>query len=149
MTGTAFTDAKPPRAQGASRQATVGGWDSWGPSTPVVLLVESDFALRSGIKFALEIEGYHVEAFGDAETLLACALPAEGCLVLDHRLPGATGLHAIELLRRRGVTLPAVLISWRLPRALREVAVKAGVRLIELPLLGDDLLGAIIEAVEA
>jgi len=149
MSDLALAESAAPRAVQGARKPKVPRARAPGPSTPVVVLVESDFALRSGIKFALEIEGYHVDAWGDAESMLASALPADGCLVIDHRLPGVSGLHAIELLRGRGVTLPAILITWRLPTSLREVASRAGVRLIEQPLLGEDLLSAIIEAVES
>ncbi len=118
--------------------------DEPGASRALVVVVDDDPAVRSALKFSLEVEGYQVEVCDSGEALLACQLPdSRACLVLDYGLPGMSGLDVVSLLRRREVHLPAVLITSHPPRALRTAAAAAGVWIVEKPLLGDSLLDAI------
>lgn len=111
-----------------------------------ILLVDDDPAIRASLRFSLELEGYEVATFAAAEDLLASAHVARGdCLVLDYRLPGMNGLEALELLRRRGVTLPAILITSTPSRRVRARSAALDAPLIEKPLLCDALTGAIRE----
>ena len=65
-----------------------------------LLLVDDDPAVRTALKFALELDGYEVETFADAESLAACPqLPADGCLVVDLQLPGMDGLEETRRIR--------------------------------------------------
>jgi two-component system response regulator FixJ len=84
-------------------------------------------------------EGYAVRAFADAASVLNAELPAEGCLVFDYRLPGMNGLDLLAELRRRGVHLPAVLITSLPGKWLRAQAAAANVPIIEKPLTGEAL----------
>lgn len=107
---------------------------------PSILLVEDDPAVVSALTFSLELEGFEVSAYADGETLLAARpLPANGCLVLDYNLPGMNGLNLLEHLRAAHVTLPAILITSNPRNVLRERAARAGVQIIEKPLLTDAL----------
>lgn len=109
-----------------------------------ILLVDDDAAVRASLRFSLELEGYEVATFATAEDLLASPdIAAVDCLVLDYRLPGMDGLELLGLLRQRGVTLPAVLITTTPSRRVRARAAEQGVRLIEKPLLCDGLTAAI------
>lgn len=112
---------------------------------PTVLLVDDDAALRAAVSFRLETEGFAVSSFESGEALLAGKLPrANACLVVDNHLgAGISGMEALEKLRRRGVRLPAVVITSGPPPALRIRATNAGAAMIEKPLLGDNLLTAI------
>jgi FixJ family two-component response regulator len=115
-----------------------------------ILLVDDDPAIRSSLTFALGLEGFEVEAFESGEALAERgAQPDDACLVLDYRLPGLDGLALLILLRSRGVSLPAVIITSNPNRTVREGAAKAGADLIEKPLLCDALsrrIGALIAA---
>jgi two-component system response regulator FixJ len=114
------------------------------PDSPRILLVDDDPGIRASLKFSLELEGFAVEAFASGEALAHLPdFPDASCLVLDHRLPGMDGLTLLALLRRRGVTQPAVLITGLGSRAIRERAAEAGVMVIEKPLLCDALTAAI------
>ena len=111
-----------------------------------ILLVDDDPAIRASLRFSLELEGYEVATFAAAEELLASPhIPDSDCLVLDYRLPGMDGLELLELLRRRGVTLPAVLITTTPSRRVRARAAGQNAMLIEKPLLCDALTAAIRE----
>ena len=120
------------------------------PERPLVLVVEDDRALSSALNFSLDLEGYDVRIFGTGEELLTSPLPpTRACLVIDERLPGVTGLNTVRELRRRGVALPAVLITTNPSSALRRAAAAAAVPIVEKPLLGDALIGEIRAALAA
>lgn len=113
-------------------------------TTYTVLLVEDDEALGGALQFALQIEGWRVELRTSGEALLDTPLPAGPlCLVVDIQLPGISGVEAMIELRRRGDTTPAILITTDPRPALRRAATKIGARIIEKPLISDDLLSAI------
>jgi two-component system, LuxR family, response regulator FixJ len=114
------------------------------PHSPAIVLVDSDPGIRASLKFSLELEGFTVEAFESGESLADLPdFPDAACLVLDYRLPGMDGLTLLALLRRRGVTQPALLISGLASRAVRAHAAEAGVMVIDKPLLCDALSAAI------
>lgn len=113
----------------------------------MVLLVDDDGALRDALRFSLELEGFKVETFSSGEALLDHDLPPQGaCLVLDQKLPGASGLSILSQLRARKVETPALLITSNPDRALRSAAAKAKVRIVEKPLMGDALVNGIRQA---
>lgn len=111
---------------------------------PMLLLVDDDPAVRASLQFSLELEGFAVEAFDSGETLVARnSLMRHACLVLDYRLPGIDGLSLLSLLRDRGETCPAVIITSNPTRSVRQRTTDAGAVLIEKPLLSDGLTAAI------
>ena len=113
-------------------------------SAPMLVLVDDDPAVRASLKFSLELEGFEVETFDSGETLLSQPkLPNPNCLVLDYRLPGIDGLSLLSLLRERGETCPAVIITSNPTRNVRQRTTDAGAVLIEKPLLSDGLTAAI------
>lgn len=117
---------------------------------PVVVLVDDDSALSHALSFSFDLEGFDVHAYDDAETLLAARdYPANGCLVLDYRLPGMDGLSLLTRLRDEAVDLPAILVTSNPRPALRARAAAAGAPIIEKPLLTDALLTAVRQALHA
>ncbi|WP_296595373.1 response regulator [Phenylobacterium sp.] len=111
---------------------------------PLVFVVDDDLAVRRALEFALDLEGFAVETYESGEALLLREPPnGPTCLVLDERLPGITGLGALNQLRQREVNLPAILITTHPGPALRAAAAKAGVPILEKPVLGDTLVAAI------
>lgn len=114
-----------------------------------VLLVDDDAAVRTALKFALEIDGYEVETYPDAESLAARPrLPANGCLVVDYQLPGMSGLTLVETLRGRNVALPALLITSHPTADMRRRACAARVAIVEKPLLAGTLGEAVARALQ-
>ena len=114
------------------------------PPRPTVLLIDDDPAVRSSLKFALEVEGFAVRAYPTGSDLLNDEdMPESGCLVADYHLPGMNGLDLLARLRDRKVSLPAILITTAPSAAVRRRAASAGVRLVEKPLLSDALFQGI------
>ena len=110
-------------------------------STPVIVVVDDDVAVRNSLKFLLEIEGYVVRTFADGADLLdAQDLPASACLIVDQNLPGLNGLEIVDQLRARRYCAPAILITTNPSPALRENARRAGVAIVEKPLLENVLI---------
>jgi two-component system, LuxR family, response regulator FixJ len=117
------------------------------PSSPVVLVVDDDPAVRNSLKFSLQVEGFLVRAYASGSELLSDPdLPDYGCLVVDLKMPGMTGLDLVALLRERHVALPAILITTNPSAVVRRRAAEAGVPVIEKPLLGDALWRGIQDA---
>jgi FixJ family two-component response regulator len=111
---------------------------------PMVFVVDDDPAVRRALAFALDLEGFAVETFESGEALMLRDRPlAPGCLVLDERLPGASGIDTLRQLRARGVDLPALLITSHPNAPFRAAAAQAGAPILEKPLMGDTLTAAI------
>lgn len=117
------------------------------PAPPVVLVVDADSALRSALKFSLEVEGFQVREFRNAAALLSEQdLPANSCLVVESKLPDMSGLALIAELRGKQRAVPAILTSTHPNEQLKRRADAAGVRVVEKPLLNEDLVEAIRSA---
>ena len=118
--------------------------------SPMLLLVDDDPAVRASLIFSLELEGFAVDAFESGEAVAArTTLARHACLVLDYRLPGIDGLSLLNLLRERGETCPAVIITSNPTRTMRLRTVDAGAVLIEKPLLSDSLTTAIRHLIDS
>jgi FixJ family two-component response regulator len=111
---------------------------------PKIVLVDRDAALRAAVTFALELEGYEVDTLESGEALIGCALPAaNACLVIDDKLEGVSGLDALDILRRRGVDLPAILVTGDARPAVVARASGCNASVVEKPLLDDALTARI------
>ena len=112
-----------------------------------VLIVDDDAAVRSSLKFSLELEGLDVRVYeGSAAFLADPNLPRCSCLVVDYRMPEMDGMELVENLRAQHYSLPAILITGRATKALRLRAERAGVKhVLEKPLAG----GVLVESIRA
>ncbi len=117
---------------------------------PVVFVVDDDSSVRSSLKFLLSTVGLHVESFDSADAFLRRNLPdAPGCLVLDVRLPGLSGLDFQRELTARKINIPIVFLTGHgdIPMSVR--AMKAGaVEFLTKPVRDQDLLDAVRIALE-
>ena len=79
---------------------------------PRVYIVDDDEAMRDSLKWLLESRGLKVELYASSEAFLA-ALNNEfrGCLVLDVRMPGMSGIDLYSRLQARASTLPVIFIT--------------------------------------
>jgi two-component system response regulator FixJ len=110
----------------------------------LVVVIEDDRELCRALQFALEIEGYAVRCYADAETYLQSGdRSAQACLVVDHVLPGMSGLDLLGRLAADGAAVSAILITSNPGAAVRRRAQAAGVPIVEKPLLGNALGEAI------
>jgi FixJ family two-component response regulator len=90
-------------------------------SSRKVVLVEDDAGLRSAFEKVLGAWGFAVDAFESAEALLeSSAAEGAGCLILDIRLPGISGLELYRRLAARGQAAPVIFIT-----AYDDLAVRA------------------------
>lgn len=79
---------------------------------PVVFLVDDDDAVRSSLHMLISTYGLHVQSLPSAEAFLdAWRSDAIGCLVLDIRMGGISGLTLQQLLQERGISIPIVFIT--------------------------------------
>ena len=109
-------------------------------AAPLIVLVEDDVSVREALLFALRIEGFEIEVHDSAESLLVHGnLPAAACLVLDHNLPGISGIEALSEARWRGCHCPAILITTQPKPEVRSAIERLQGHLLEKPLLGGEL----------
>ena len=114
---------------------------------PMVAVVDDDPAVCGSLKFALELEGYAVRAYhSGAELLRGGDLEGFNCFVVDQRMPGMTGMELVEVLRKRELSTPVILIISHPNAALSARAQKAAIPIVEKPLLGNALVERIREA---
>lgn len=109
---------------------------------PRIVIVEDDTSLRSALCFSLEADGFQVEAHGSAQPVLDRHLDLD-CMIVDLKLPDIDGLTLIALLRDRGVTSPAILITTHPDQRCRERARALGAEVVEKPLMNGELRGRI------
>lgn len=115
----------------------------------VVHIVDDDHQVRASTSFLLRTLGYHTEVYDSGEELLRCSRLVEGCILLDLRMPGLSGMEVQEELVRRGQTLPVVMLSGHGDIATAVQAVRTGaVDFLEKPYSETQLVAAIERALE-
>jgi FixJ family two-component response regulator len=79
---------------------------------PTVFVVDDDESVRSSLKFLLRSASLESRAFGSAQEFLETYDPAQpGCIVLDVRMPGMSGLELQQELNLRGAIIPVIFIT--------------------------------------
>jgi FixJ family two-component response regulator len=116
----------------------------------VVHIVDDDESLRRAVGSLCRSVGFETRTYGSAREFLD-AKPEDmaGCLVLDVRLPGISGLEFQSQLAEHGIHLPVILITGHgdIPMSVR--AMKAGaVDFLPKPFRDQDLLDAVTAAIE-
>jgi FixJ family two-component response regulator len=123
------------------------------PSDPgeiaVVHIIDDDESVRLAVDSLLRSVGLQTRTYGAAKEFLdAKREDAPGCLVLDVRLPGISGLDFQEQLAKHGIHMPAVLVTGHgdIPMSVR--AMKAGaVDFLPKPFRDQDMLDAVMGAI--
>lgn len=113
-----------------------------------VFIVDDDASVRDSISLMLSLRGHATATFSCAEDFLNALKPDwQGCLVLDIRMPGMSGLELQHSLRMHGVKLPVIVITAHGDvAAARQAFLAAATDFIEKPFDPKQLINA-IEAV--
>ena len=120
------------------------------PDGPTVYVIDDDPSMRNAIEDLLQSVGLGVRVFPSAQEFLKAARPdGPGCIVLDVRLPGQSGLDFQRQISGTAMELPIVFITGHgdVPMSVR--AMKSGaVEFLTKPFRDQDLLDAIDAALE-
>jgi FixJ family two-component response regulator len=116
----------------------------------VVFVIDDDPSVREAIRNLIRSVGLRVEPFETAQDFLRSEIQdIPGCLVLDVRLPGLSGLDLQRELAARKVTLPIIFITGHADIPMSVHAMKAGaLEFLTKPFRDQDLLDAIQQALE-
>jgi FixJ family two-component response regulator len=119
-------------------------------SKKVVAVIDDDKDVRDAIESLLQSVGLPVKSFASvAEFMRSLRSVDLGCLVLDVRLPGKSGLEFYDDLIKANIRLPVVFISGHADVPMSVRAMKAGaVEFLTKPVHHQDLLDAIQLAIE-
>lgn len=91
---------------------------------PLVRIVDDDEELLRSTAFLIRMAGFDVLTYSSAISFLSMDDPTwPGCLLLDHRMPGMTGMELQETLVERGETIPVIFLSAHgdIPMAMQAV----------------------------
>jgi FixJ family two-component response regulator len=116
---------------------------------PMIFVVDDDAAVGRALQSAGKLLGHPIRAFASAAEFLAAYAGEPGCLVLDIRMPGMTGLELQRKLADDGVPIPVVMISGHADvRIAVEVMTLGAVTLLEKPFRLDELLAHVRKALD-
>ena len=119
---------------------------------PLVLIVDDDAAMRRSTQFLLASVGLESQSFETAAAFLA-AYPAgdsgrPGCIVLDVRMPGVSGLELQRMLVERRCSLPIIIVTGHGDVPMAVAALKSGAHdFIEKPFKEQHLLDLVESAI--
>jgi len=117
---------------------------------PCIHIVDDDESVREALSSLFRSVGYRVQLFGSTgEFIEAKRADANSCLVLDIRLPGASGLELQNHLNREQNPIPVIFMTGHgdIPMSVR--AMKAGaIDFLSKPFRDQDMLDAVASALE-
>lgn len=116
--------------------------------SPVVFIIDDNPAIRDSLQWLLESVGLRAVTFARGQDFLDAFEPGQyGCLLLDVRMPGMSGLHLLEKLRQAGIDLPVIIITGYGDVPVAVAAMKGGaVDFIEKPFNEQLLLDSVQNA---
>ena len=116
---------------------------------PVIYVVDDDTSVQEALKNLLRSVGLRVETFGSAQEFFSSQRSAApGCLVLDVRLPGLSGLDVQRKLAEANLEIPIIFISGHADVRMSVQAMKAGaVEFLTKPFRDQELLDAVQQAI--
>ena len=117
---------------------------------PIVFVVDDDEGVRNSLRFLLKSVGLETRALTSASEFLEAYQPAQpGCLVLDVRMPGMSGLELQQQLNQRGAVIPVIFITGHgdIPMAV-EAMQQGACDFLQKPFRDQDLIDRIQRALE-
>ena len=114
-------------------------------TTPLIHVVDDDLSMRTALLRLLDAAGFEARGYSSTGDFLVQPLPDRpGCLLLDLRMPGPSGLELQAALQRQGIRLPIVFLTGHANVASSVRAMKAGaVDFLTKPVKRDVLLDAV------
>lgn len=114
-------------------------------AAPLIHVVDDDSSMRSALVLLLGEKGFDVQGYASTgEFLLQPLADRPGCLLLDMRLPGPSGLELQAALQRQGIALPVIFLTGHANVDTCVRAMKAGaVDFLTKPVKSDVLLDAV------
>ena len=112
---------------------------------PLVHIVDDDSAIRDSLSLLMRSVGFESQTYSSAERFLDNAdLESPGCLVVDVRMHGMSGLELQQVLNERGIKLPVIIITGHGDVPMAVQAMKAGaVDFLEKPYDNEVLINRI------
>ncbi len=119
-------------------------------TSATVFVVDDDLGIRSSLALLLETVDLKSAYFANAtEFLAACGPNPDGCLILDVRMPGLSGLQLQDELIRRKINLPIIFLTGFAEISLAVQGVhKGALDFLEKPINGAELLQRVESALE-
>jgi FixJ family two-component response regulator len=116
------------------------------PST--VFIVDDDSGVRSSIRVLMKSVGLAATAFASAQEFLDAYQPHQaGCLVLDIRMPGMSGLELQQALNEKGAVIPVIFITGHADIPMAVEAMRHGAfDFLQKPFRDQDLIDRVQEA---
>lgn len=117
---------------------------------PTVFLVDDDDAVRDSLSLLLDSAGLNIESFSTSAAFLDEYDPDRpGCVVLDIRMPGMTGMELQEALQSSGIRIPIIFLTGHGNVPMSAKAFRAGaVDFLQKPVEEEVLLARIQEALQ-
>jgi len=115
---------------------------------PTIHIVEDDASVRESLLLLLQLKGLRATGFESADAFLAAVRPDwSGCLLVDLRMPGTTGLELQAILREREILMPIIIITAHGDvAAARRAFISGAIDFLEKPLDESALLMAVDKA---
>ncbi len=116
----------------------------------VVYIIDDDASVREGVGELIRSVGLSVQSFASSQEFLDSKRPdAPGCIILDVRLPGRSGLEFQKVLQHLSIQLPVVFISAHGDVPISVRAMKSGaIEFLTKPLREQELLDAVHAGIE-
>ena len=117
---------------------------------PVVHIVDDDEELRDALSFLFHSREVIVETYASAEEFIGRNTPElDGCIVLDVRMEGMSGLELLERLNVLKINLPVILLTGHGDVPMAVEAIKKGAHdFIEKPFNDNELVNKVLVAIE-
>ena len=116
----------------------------------VVYIVDDDEAVLDSMAVLLSTAGFNAQVFSSGSDFLDAWTPGQrGCLVLDLRMPGMSGIELLEILISKGIHIPVIIMTAHGDVKIAVRAMKLGaLDFIEKPFNDDVIIESIIQALK-
>jgi FixJ family two-component response regulator len=114
----------------------------------LIRIVDDDEEIRTGLSFLLSTDGWRALAYKSAEAFLKdpqAGVP--GCLILDIRMPGMSGIELQRVMKERGINLPIIIVTGHADVDTAVQTMKMGaLDFLQKPVKSEALIASIEEA---